>query len=247
MIKIEFPADRPDIAAAIGRALSDIAKLHSVDLPGDKPAPAEVGTKAHLSLVKQQAEEKPLVPEEEPIDTAVAFGTVSNIVTPPVEQAAVTPEHVPDSVPRDKKGVPFDIKYCAQAADPFYGTGKQAGQWKKRKGVSEETYDAWYSNQLALVANATVTNTPEAEVNTAIAFGSAAGAAVVPAPQTAGELMAWISEKQVAKLLNQSHLDAAFASTGAGNIGALFPPRTPDEIAQNVAKLYAALSAVAGN
>jgi hypothetical protein len=163
MIKIEFPADRPDIAAAIGRALFDIAKHRSVDLPGDKPAPAEVGSKAHLSLVKQQAEEKPLVPEEEPleeepIDTAVAFGTVPDTVTP-TGQATVAPEQVRDSVPRDKKGVAFDIKYCAQAADPFYGTGKQAGQWKKRKGVLEETYDAWYSTHLASVSgNATVTN-----------------------------------------------------------------------------------------
>ena len=154
----------------------------------------------------------------------------------------------------DTKGVPFDANFCANAADPFYGSGQRAGQWKKRKGVADEAYDAWYDERLQDLAPAgTVTvNTGDEGgrplADTAGAFGAAGSTAAVAAgskaPTTAGEFMAWVSEKQAANLLTQPNIAAAYGFAGL-QISDLFGADAA-VVAKNVGSLYSILSQTAG-
>lgn len=49
----------------------------------------------------------------------------------------------------DEKGVLFDERLC-DSRKKFYAYGAKQGQWKKKKGVPEEEYDAWYLMQSAV-------------------------------------------------------------------------------------------------
>lgn len=154
----------------------------------------------------------------------------------------------------DTKGVPFDANFCANAADPFYGSGQRAGQWKKRKGVADEAYDAWYEERLQDLAPAgTVTvNTGDEGgqplANTAGAFGAAGNTAAATtgakAPTNAGEFMAWVSEKQAAQRLTQPNIAAAYQFAGL-QIADLFGADAA-VVARNVSSLYSILSQTAG-
>lgn len=153
----------------------------------------------------------------------------------------------------DTKGVPFDANFCANAADPFYGSGQRAGQWKKRKGVADEAYDAWYDERLQDLAPAgTVTVQTGDEggaplANTSAAFGAAnasTAATGAKAPTTAGEFMAWVSEKQAAQLLTQPNIAAAYQFAGL-QIADLFGADAA-VVAKNVSSLYSILSQTAG-
>lgn len=245
MIKIEFPADRPDIAEAMSAALADIAKGNYTVLRKDTP--------------EKTAEVAPSVQEEPPTgaETEEApkseslFESTADAFTPSqpeeteAEPTGTAPTAEPDlsapstsGAPVDTKGVAFDANYCGQAKDPYYATGKRSGQWKKRKGVDDADYDAWYSSQLGDSA-------PAPEVNTSAAFGAPAEQPeVTTAPTTTGEFMGWVSELQAAGRLTQEHVNQAYAANGLG-INALFPPNTEEQIAANIAKLYEALSHVA--
>lgn len=163
------------------------------------------------------------------------------------EVQAVTPDARVDT-----KGVAFNADFCGNAAEPFYGTGPRAGQWKKRKGVDDAAYDKWYEDALAPAG--TLTETSEDDdtpppVNTGAAFGSPAPAtggapAGKPAPQTAGEFMAWVSEKQAGGSLSQAQIQAAYGMAGV-QVADLF---TPDAaaVATHVGNLYAILSSQVG-
>lgn len=231
MIKIEIPANRPDIAAAMGRALLEIGTA-TVGFSEVKEAVVTATASTYALPVEtlrdsSEDDESSAVP---PADTATAFSPAAN--------------------PRvDLHGVPFDERYCANAQDPFYATGKQSGQWKKRKGVSEEAYSAWYDTALstsAPVGSAATEeqfdNTPPA--NTAAAFGGAQQN-TVKRPATTGEYMAWVSEKQAAGKLTQPMIQAAYQQLGLG-VTSLFPPTPADVVASHIANLYDLLSQVAG-
>lgn len=152
----------------------------------------------------------------------------------------------------DTKGVAFDANFCANAADPFYGSGQRAGQWKKRKGVADEAYDAWYEERLQDLAPAgtlTVNTGDEGGAlvaDTGAAFGATntAAANAPKAPTTAGEFMAWVSEKQAAQLLTQPAITAAYGFAGLA-IADLFVADAA-VVARNVGSLYAILSQTAG-
>lgn len=208
MIKLEFPADRPDIARALGEALVRVAAGGPVE-----EAP------------KSLADAPTLFPPEEtetaPTGTAPTAGSGSD--GPSVTNATV-----------DTNGVAFDANYCGQAKDPYYATGKRSGQWKKRKGISDADYDAWYMSQLP-------NNTPaEQPVNTGAAFGAPPAP---PAPVTTGEFMGWVSEQQAAGRLTQKDVGKAYHDC-ALEVTALFPPTPDGEIVASIAKLYGALNAV---
>lgn len=152
----------------------------------------------------------------------------------------------------DHKGVPFDPAFCGEAAEPFYGSGKRAGQWKKRRGVEEADYDAWHASQCTAAPASAEAEPDAAPANAGAAFAppasTAASAPTTPAqptPSTAGELMQWVSEKQAAGLLTQADVNAAYAQAGVA-LGDLFPPTAPDVVAQNVAAAYAVLAQRAG-
>ena len=120
----------------------------------------------------------------------------------------------------DEKGVPFDAAFCANAAKPFYGSGKTKGQWKKRQGVEPEWYDEWYERALAM-AQVDASEEDEAadlqggrdyaaEQRAACAFSNTPQKTQTTGPQDMGALMAWISEEQTAGRLPADAVQTAF-------------------------------------
>ena len=218
-ITISFPANRHDIAKAIGEALMAIGSA-----PG-----ASGGLKTYTE-------------EEE----AEMFGggqaqTTEEDGTAPAEEdgaslAADANSHV------DLNDVPFNAEFCGKAKEPFYASGKNKGQWKKRKGVSDEAYENWYAS--AQPATNTAAPAAEAEVNTAAAFaGSQPQTQEVDesVPTDCGSFMGWVSAQQAAGLLTQDHVTQAYQQLGL-QVTSLFPPNDPATIAQHVAALHAALA-----
>lgn len=166
----------------------------------------------------------------------------------PVETQAATAE-TSEARPTDTKGVPFDPTYCGESQVPYYGTGKRTGQWKKKRGVSDDDYDNWYASELAKIQNGSDDDTDDAApINTQGAFGPGPAnppAAATPAPSTAGEFMGWVSEKQAAGLLTQDQIQSAYVTAGL-NIQDLFPPNDEGTVAGRIGSLYQILAATAG-
>ena len=119
MVKIEFPADRADIALAVGKALLSIAGAGNaqVDTPVETDAKPE-----HNGETDEDTEAACAAPRE-----ATAVSEAADERT-------------------DHKGAPFFAPMCAAAKEPFYSSGLRAGQWKKRKGVDETAYDQWHAS-----------------------------------------------------------------------------------------------------
>lgn len=231
MIKIEIPAHNKALAAAIGRALLEYG------CDGLAPAVPETETEAEYSA-----------------QVTDILGAESEGVTVDEKEAlnGITPETAPGSafaadaiVDLDENGVRFDPNYCGQATEPFYGTGKRKGQWKKKRGVDDITYDEWYASTVQAPAIPGATDEP-APVSTAAAFGdtttpTSEPAAERAAPKDSGEFMVWVSELQAAGHLTQTDLGNAYESAGL-NVTDLFV-QDADAAAANVASLYAILSA----
>ena len=140
----------------------------------------------------------------------------------------------------DHKGVAFNADFCANASDPFYGSGKNSGQWKKKRGVDDVTYNNWYASQLGS-DSAPV----EEVVDTAAAFGGGTTHQAPDAPKDAGALLTWVSEQQTAGHLTVVDIQAAYTECGLA-INDLFPPTDPAAVAQHVTNLYNSLSAKVG-
>lgn len=199
MIKIEFPDHRTDIALAIGQALVAIAQGTALS---NSPAP----TTAPATAAAQ-------------FDKAVTAGVVLEEDDGEQEDDANGAEPATGEV--DQMGVPFNKKFCAKAAEPFYKSGKYSGQWKKRKGVEQSDYDTWHDAECAKLIDALpqrLTNAGPDAANTAdeaFDVGStwsapAAKTAGRAAPQNGGEFFAWVAEMQAAKHLTQADIDAAY-------------------------------------
>lgn len=238
MIKIEFPADRPDIARAMAKALHRIGYAESDETRQETDDGTNAGA---LCRVVAAVEE-----------TGEAVRDVRTTIDDELGDEPAGVEHTtagPDAAAAlDNKGVAFNAEFCGKAAIPVFTSGKRAGQWKKRKGVSEENYDAWYAGALTLVpASTTAEPEPEIEpepVDVSGAFG--AEVATLPAPPTdTGTLMGWVSEKQAAGLLTQPAIDEAYARLGI-SFTALFPPTDSADVTRHVNNLYGVLAATAG-
>lgn len=147
---------------------------------------------------------------------------------------------------KDTKGVIFDPEFCGEATEPFYGSGKRAGQWKKKRGATEESYNAWYAAQVALVA-AGNTAKDEEPINTAGAFGGGDDnqPAGDPVPEDCGAFMGWVSAKQAAGLLTQEDIGDAYSQAEV-QVTDLFPPNHEDAIKPRIAALYDILVVKAG-
>lgn len=238
MIKIEFPADRPDIARALGSALLSLAGGSATIEYGVGIAKESDFKTAEIPSKNDEAED---APKPGSLFDEPSAGTAEVVNEVGMGQPTTQPEGPPvDASKLDLNGVAFNGAYCGEAAEPFYTTGKMHGQWKKKRGVEQEDYDAWYAAQLGDSA-------PAPEVNTSAAFGAPAEPVAKPetsVPTTTGEFMGWVSELQAAGRLTQEHVNQAYAANGLG-INALFPPNTKEQIAANIAKLYEALSHVA--
>ena len=245
MIKIEFPADRKDIALAIGEALTEIgqgavvpaAAVDSVsesDTPAASPAEAETTTTAAVEE-HQHATEEQAATESPNADSTSQAATQ--------EQKAAGAHAAGDSENVDEKGVPFNGEFCSKAASPFYGSGKKKGQWKKRQGVDEDAYDEWYAEALAAVAAAEPEQEQATETtsdgNIAASMFAASDAQNAAAgedvPQDAGQLMKWVSEQQVAGNITQQQVTDAYTALQLP-FDAVMNPAYP--VADNCAAIY---------
>lgn len=153
-------------------------------------------------------------------------------------------EHNMETSQLDTKQVPFNPEFCSKAADPFYKSGPRQGQWKKKKGISDEAYDGWYASALPN-ASSGVHITGEQTVDTAGAFGGAQAQQQpdVQIPTEPGPFMAWVSEMQTAGHITQADIDSAYAHCGF-MMGDIFPNQnnTAEMVAQRIGELYRVLS-----
>lgn len=250
MLKIEFDANNLSLAAAIGAALSQYGAGESrqIGKKAELAAPYETET----TLGTQLSEDRPKVFDlsekdgkatltvadahtgetlaEEALSTEAAFAGKTE-ETAPADDAMI-----------DEHGTPHNPQYCVsvKSQKPFYASGANKGQWKKKPGVDENAYNEWYAATMPLDEDEPKESAP---VNTAAAFGAkteeTAPAASGDAPKDAGELMEYISERQAAGTLDQKLVTAAYGAVGV-QINDLFGAGE----AEAVAKLYAHLKTV---
>lgn len=196
-----------------------------------------------------------LIGEPQPADTAGSLTKEQRVgaeptprkegggtsTTPFADAAADGPDDTGAGHEVDALGVAFNTEFCGKAKDPFYGSGKRKGQWKKLRGVTDEQYDAWYIVQLEPGAAQETAD----QVDTSTAFGAAPAAEVTPAPTDCGSFMGWVSAKQAAGLLTQDDIGNAYTLAGV-QVTDLFPPNDPATVEKHVTALYMALVAKAG-
>lgn len=245
MIKIEFPADRKDIAVAMGQALLTLGRGAFGSLP-ERVGDIEVETVTTTQPVTGGADLNPAAADDD-ADVGVVMGADSDTTAIGTSDGSVFPPGDPGTLPQvDHHGVAFNAAMCGVAAKPFYESGKTSGQWKKRKGVDQAAYDAWYAGELQ--PGAAQTTTDSAPLNTAGAFtgdGKATEAVHTHTPTTCGDFMGWASKKQAAGLLTQQDIADAYAAENLV-ITDLFPPIDEHTVAERVAVLYGRLTAKAG-
>lgn len=251
-IKIEFPADRTDIALAIGQALVAIgqgkalvnspAPTTTAETRTDSPAASSTACDDQLKTLNEQTVadlEAEADPNEHP---AAQSATVTTGSGEGAANAAGASQTGPAGGNVDEKGVPFNPELCGKAAIPFYGSGKKKGQWKKRQGVSEDAYDEWYAEALLGAKVETVEEDTAATETTsdsnvaANAFGNQQQAAADEnAPQDAGQLMKWVSEQQAAGNISQQQVTDAYTALQLP-FDAVMNPAYP--VADNCAAIY---------
>ncbi|MBS97050.1 MAG: hypothetical protein CMI01_00255 [Oceanospirillaceae bacterium] len=248
MLKIEFDANNLSLAAAIGAALiqygagesrqigkkAELAAPYETETtPGSNPPEKSLIEKVHDVLEKTEDVKHAKSDgdfSKETVNTAAAFG-------------AKTEETAPaNDGPVDEHGTPHNEKFCVstKSQKPFYASGANKGQWKKKPGVDENAYNEWYAATMPLDGDEPKESTP---VDTASAFGGkteqTAPAAGGDVPQNAGDLMEYVSERQAAGTLDQKLVTAAYGEVGV-EINDLFGPKE----AEAVAKLYAHLKTI---
>lgn len=239
IIKIEFPADRPDIALALSTALQTIGTVKVKGCDGcNEPGSDEVEFQAHVKAEGAS---------EESIASATSQDAGSDDHGQFTKTETEEQDNLVDPANTDTKGVPFNAEFCGKAAKPYYASGKRSGQWKKRQGVDELVYDNWYAAELAKVATSGAGQGDQAPVNTASAFSGQQqqepAANNEPAvPHDAGTLMAWVSEMQAANRITQQQVNEAYQQAGV-TMTDVFPGpnKTEETIAQAVRNVYTIL------
>lgn len=190
------------------------------------------------------ADDLAVTPAAEPAAAELGNDSAPTVTGQDGGPSAPTSDAAGDVSSVDCKGVPFDPEYCGVATDPFYSSGKREGQWKKKRGISEDEYDEWYARQLP-PAEAE----PRDPASSAAAFTPAQppaqSAAQPTGPQETGAFMGWISEKQTAGLLTQDDVQAAYSQAGV-QVTDLFPPNAPAAVAEKLQALYGILAQKAG-
>lgn len=256
MLKIEFDASNLSLAAAIGAALTQYgagesqqipAKIKTETTPGSTPPEKSLIEKVH-DVIEKTGESKVTVSDadtgEETVNTAAAFGAGKSAETV-ADRAGSTNSTASSATadgPVDEHGTPHNEKFCVstKSQKPFYASGANKGQWKKKPGVDENAYNEWYAATMPLDGDEPKESAP---VDTASAFGGkteqTAPAAGGDVPQNAGDLMEYISERQAAGTLDQKIVTAAYGEVGV-EINDLFGPNE----AEAVAKLYAHLKTI---
>jgi len=183
--KIEFPADRTDIALAVASMLQTIGSgetapaLASRIVPGadDEETGGVADLKGSMFPDGGEAEE----------ETEATGGIGDDI---------------------DDHDTLFDKKMCGLAKEPFYKSGPRKGQWKKQKSVAMEDYDAWYGT--APKGKPAAKPTEKAETAGAFTKDKDAGKKGPSIPQTFNELILWVSEQQANEDLDQDDVNEAY-------------------------------------
>lgn len=200
-IQILFDDKNLDVAAALGRALVEISG-------GAAMAPAAA---AKPEAVEDAPEVLDYKDAGQEADAEPASG---NVLV-------------------DKNGVPHNPELCgsASAKAPLYGTGKMAGQWKRRVKVDENAYNAWYAGELAKIQGAASEGAasegakpPATAEEAKQAFqqlnqgaddsGGDSVSLTGPAPKNLGELTAFVAENQAVGLLQGEDLGVAYTKSG---------------------------------
>ena len=173
------------------------------------PDPVAVPAQGEISLTE------PL------IDPAkVGFGQPGNVATPtaptssdspPAPSTAPATPPAGDGVEVDEAGVPWDKRIHSSGKTKYANSDKRRGQWKRKKGVDDATYD----QVLAEITGG------------AAAVAPAPAPAATPAPAPANGQLTWdaivakVFEAKGAQLVTQEQLDAKAAELGATNFGGL--------------------------
>lgn len=252
MIKFEFPADRKDIALAIGQALTQIGQgavtaaaaadsfskvaedldAGAVEQHVADPAPEDIAA----ATFANKDDSADLEAQEAPNDSTAAQCATQ-------EQKAAGAHAASDGGKVDEKGVAFNGEFCSKAAIPFYGSGKKKGQWKKRQGVDEGAYDDWYADELfsGKIEDSSQEQANETTSDSNVAantFGNNTAAntqADEATPQDAGQLMKWVSEQQAAGNITQQQVTDAYTALQLP-FDAVMNPAYP--VADNCAAIY---------
>ena len=233
MISITFPSGDKEAAAVFGTALLSYAGTRVAGTPADVAAP-------YLPATDMAA-------DAETNETAIADMPVGDGVAndEPALRAADMPVGGVDH-----NGVAKDPRYCGEWADPFYPSGKRKGAWKKKRGVTEEQFDAWYATQVDIRSNDSAVDAFTVDpLDTSGAFTAPVLDETAPvveetsAPTNCGEFMTWVSEHQVAGRLSAADIGAAYEQLKV-HVTDLFPPNDAATIAARIAGLYATLTAV---
>lgn len=255
MLKIEFDPANTALAAAIGAALVQYAgkgapETEYLTFPKkDAPAPDECETTAADALAADGAADAEAY---EAMQAAAAESVDESDATAAATYGA---QEASSDTRVDEYGVPFDKDYCSKAAEPFYKSGPNKGQWKKKKGVDDSAYNEWHAANMPDTP-APASNTPEPQTDgtaSAATFGAqtdgtasaaAFGAQTAPvgnAPADVPGLMKWIAEQKQAGNLEDARVQAAWGEAGT-NIGAVFQ-MSPEDQAAVVRTVYGVLTA----
>jgi hypothetical protein len=229
IISVSFPADNKEAAKHLGAAL--------IALGGGGLVVLEGTLNAKTGGV--------IEPGDEVTVSGTTTGDDGTATVSKVDTGAAGGDEQPAQV--DTKKVPFNAKFCGKAAKPFYASGPRDGQWKKRQGVDDAAYDAWYAEEMAR-ANlrfAQTNGVDDEPVDTSSAFGNEPPVQTEPAPTDCGAFMGWVSAKQAAGLLTQEDIGAAYPALGL-QVTDLFPPNDEATVAGHVTKLHQFLSAKVG-
>jgi hypothetical protein len=238
MLKIEFDASNLKLAAALGAALTQYGAGESLGVPvktETAPAPFKEPEKTLIEKVHDIVEKT-----GESTVTVKDADTGETLAEETVNTAAAFDDKAPaNDGPVDEHGTPHNEKFCVstKSQKPFYASGANKGQWKKKPGVDENAYNEWYAATMPLDGDEPKESAP---VDTAQAFGGqTAPAASGDAPKDAGELMEYISERQTAGTLDQKLVTDAYNAVGV-QVNDLFGAGE----AEAVAKLYNHLQTV---
>lgn len=152
-IKIEIPSDNKPLAAAIGRALVNYAL-------GDEITPT--GSGEYIKAVPR--EEEGVVVDLNPQELNKEIDLIGEGNQEGQSPGADNGEcSAGTSGGVDMKGVVFIPAVCGEAEKPFYASGPRQGQWKKKRGITDENYDVVYNNALAQVSTQTSQSEQSAE------------------------------------------------------------------------------------
>lgn len=218
---LEFPANSEAIFRGLGTAFSQIAteleaqkdpaKVAKIKEFMDSLKPKQVVLNESLDAGVNATEE--IV--EDFVDPGASTEGGLFGEEPTKEETEPQIDKATGEVKLDHSGVPYNEAMCSSGKQPFFTTGKETGQWKKKRGVDEAVFKAWYTVQLADIAGnpQTTTATTETTPSAAAAFGDTPKGDG-PEINNLGSLMTWVSEMQGAGMLTHDQVDQAYATCG---------------------------------